>query len=464
MRVIICSFLLVCLSLTGVARADDNLDKAAREQLDRLEQKYFGHAFSSDADESRAVRLEELIFGENGSGNPACRIRKILSVSPAENLEAQSSSSGSAAAPTAARNARPTGRNRAGNIPASAGRNPGTAASQSLSAEDAAELRDYPHIDALEQSILGRTFAGDPLSARMARLETKAFGSPSMLPDLSQRTDALEEYAQKKMHQKPFASEPAGDSTASLPDAQSAPAKRTFAFRPANQPDYPRITALEKNLLGETHVGQDIASRLGRLETTAFGQPSASNDFSQRTDALDRYCQKKAPKKQGGDRSPEAEFNSARTTTANAPSSGVPGKALCMVANTLLGVAGMGMGPLGAMPRFGSTGPRSGRQQQADPVNIEMADDPAMFTMAPPPPDARLLTKVGWCEVKTFGHTFGSMHLTDRLRQLSQQLEFDCNKSDLELMDDIAALIKVVQSRQTGNTGAIGTVPQPAVR
>jgi hypothetical protein len=331
-----------------------------------------------------------------------------------------------------------------------------------------------------------------------------------MLPDFSQRTDALEDFAEKKLHQKPFGSENeseianSGAASAAQSSPGNMPAGTTQPYStqpystqpystqpystqpstavrtaPSNQADYPHVTSLEKSILSQTFVGQDLLSRLNRLETTAFGQPSTNPDMSQRTDALDKYVVKKLHKK------PFAEQQAQNAETASAPnangqqqtaqgSSGTS-KALGMVANTLLGVAGLkgpmgmmgpGMGMGHGMPRVGlGGGPRTGqRQQQQQAAASEKDDDPEVFTSMPPPREARLLTKIGWCEVKTFGHTFQSMHLTDRLRQLSKQLDFETTKSDLELMDDIGGMIKVVQAHQP-STGAtpIGAAPQQAV-
>lgn len=460
MRLIICSSLLLAASLFSAAWADSSLDAATTQQLLRLERKYFGHTFTSDSDEARAGRLEQLVFGEeNAGGTPAERIQKISALSPAE--EPQGSDARGAQPGGTPKTRESARRPRGCAVPESGQPQAARPKERSLSDEESLELKDYPHITALEQSILGKTFPGQPLSGRLARLESSAFGAPSMLPDFSRRTDALEEYAVKKLHQKPFGFEAdlamAQDSSSQAANqTKSADSRKT----PANQPDYPHITALERAILGQTYAGQEISSRLDRLETTAFGQPSGSRDLSQRTDALDHYCQKthKKPSEQRQD--------IARAPAGQQTGSGVPTKALAMVANTLLGVAGMGMGPMGsALPRLAAPA-LFGRQQQAQapPVAVESFDEPAVFTQEPPPVSSRLLTKVGWCEVKTFGHTFQSMHLTDRLRQLSQQLDFDRNKSDFELMDDIGALIKIVQQRQTNNPRPIGSVPQPEIR
>jgi len=300
------------------------------------------------------------------------------------------------------------------------------------------------------------------------------------LPDLSQRTDALEDYAENKLHQKPFGVENEIE-TATVDVAPNVNGSGASGSAPpvANQPDYPHITALEKAIVGQTFVGQELGSRLGRLETTAFGKPTDSPDFSQRTDALDKYAAKKLHKKPFAEQQQqEAETANARSSTPqqNAGGPGGSAKALAMVANTLLSAAGMGMGPMGMMnPAMGMGGMGRGgmgrggggrfgqKQQEAAPQPALKEDDPEVFTALPPPQGARMLVKVGWCEVKVFGHTFQSMHLTDRLRQLSQKLDFETNKSSLELMDDIGGIIKVVQAQKGGPSAVpIGSANQAA--
>lgn len=63
---------------------------------------------------------------------------------------------------------------------------------------------NYPHITALEKGILGTAYPQDALPARLARMESKAFGAPSTDVDLCNRTDALDTYVEKKLHKKSF--------------------------------------------------------------------------------------------------------------------------------------------------------------------------------------------------------------------------------------------------------------------
>lgn len=43
----------------------------------------------------------------------------------------------------------------------------------------------------------------------------------------------------------------------------------------------------------------------------------------------------------------------------------------------------------------------------------------------PPPADARLLTKVSWCEKHVFGVVYRDKHLTERLNILNDDLKYD---------------------------------------
>lgn len=69
---------------------------------------------------------------------------------------------------------------------------------------DTVPQSNYPHINSLETEILGQTYPQDPLVDRISRMEIKAFGAASTDPDLSNRTDLLDSYAEKKLHKKSF--------------------------------------------------------------------------------------------------------------------------------------------------------------------------------------------------------------------------------------------------------------------
>jgi hypothetical protein len=54
--------------------------------------------------------------------------------------------------------------------------------------------------------------------------------------------------------------------------------------------DYPRVSELERSLLGRSHPGEPVRQRLSRLETKAFGAPSRVDDLAVRVDKLTTYA------------------------------------------------------------------------------------------------------------------------------------------------------------------------------
>jgi hypothetical protein len=142
------------------------------------------------------------------------------------------------------------------------------------------------------------------------------------------------------------------------------------------------------------------------------------------------------------------------------------------VATAQLG--GFGGGGLGG--RGG--GGRNQQQQTPEPKPTPPSpDDPLVHESTPPPPEAKLITKVGWCEVLVFGHTFSDagltdaslpvlhMHLAQRLEQLSRKLQFQPGKSGVQLMDSVDALVKFVYAKKdTLESGRSSKQPkQPVV-
>jgi hypothetical protein len=307
----------------------------------------------------------------------------------------------------------------------------------------------YPHISALENAILGQSFPAQPITERMERMEKKAFGNVSTNPDLSARTDALDDYTDKQLHKKLLqanADEEQPDSTPNSTTEQPA----------QSQAEYPHITGLEQAILGQTFAGQPLTDRLSRMETTAFGSASLNPDLSARTDALETYAEKKLHKQPSSQ--PDTDTD---TATANPQQGGIFAK----VGQALLGMAGGGMGG----PGFGGMGGGLGgsgmglggmggggmrrrqgmqQQQQQQEPPAPKQEDPAIYQATPPDPSARLLVKVAWCEVKVFGHTFPDMHLPQRLGQLNHELNLEPGKSNVQLMDDIGLMIKTVQARK----------------
>jgi hypothetical protein len=371
MRVIICSLVGLSASLWFSVQAATSGDVGTVQQLGQLEQKYFHRTFDADTQESRTARLENFVYGEAVNGDLQPRIKKLsATMTPNDTLPQSQSQS-----QTVNQSPGDDGAEQADSDPQLSG-------SASIASQAALPQQDYPRIDALEKAILGQTYAAKPLSDRLAQMEKKAFGSVSKSDDLGDRTDALEKYAEKKLHKKLF-------------------------------PDEVRQA--------------DSSSSSGN------GSGAAGNGN-------------------------------------NGGASNMIGKQLLgMAAGSLFGIGSRGMMPMGMMPGFGGYGSgmgmgmgrqRSGQQRSAEPeASAPAPEDPRVFSATPPPAAARLLVKVGWCEVHVFGNTFPNMHLEERLQQLNETLTFAPGKSSLELMDDVGNMIKAVQARNHA-PASISSSPQ----
>jgi hypothetical protein len=327
----------------------------------------------------------------------------------------------------------------------------------------------YPRVTAIEQAILGQTFAYEPLSTRLDRMERKVFNKATDSDDLSARTDALYDYAEKTLHKNPFKAEYSSEAAADQrldggdADDSSGASNAAAGASSGGTSDYPHVTALEKEILGESHAGEQLADRLSRLECKAFGKPSTGQDLSDRTDALEQYAEKKLHMKPFGGEGRSAMDGSS--PEAGQPNRGSGLAKLAAVGNTLLNMTGfgmMGMPPFGGMTAPQSAGPTPEQTIEAQKIEQQL-DDPLLKASTPPPASAKLLTKVGWCEIQVFGHTSAKMHLLDRLNQLNLKLNFDPGKTGVDLMDHIDSLMKLAQS-QKPPAQSVGSATSPAVQ
>lgn len=498
------------------AQAKSQLDATTLKQLTMLEQKFFGHTYDNETDDERTERIEKLILGSAGEGAASVRIKKLASVTyldtrpdpvdtpaPVPQVTSMSSSvppSTSAIPSKSASTAISPAPVQAGSsnpapvpMPAAsrtASKAPTAAPSAVQSAPsgddyDAPASKpgadDYPHVTALEKDILGATYIGQPLSARIVRMETKAFGAASKSDDLGERTDNLETYAEQKLHKKPVLADETADATI---EETPYPEQEAGGGSTHLQSDYPHITALENSILGQASPSLPLEKRISAMEIKAFGAVSKSDDLSGRTDALEKYAEKTLHKKPYG---ADLNYETADGSGAGRPPESKGMKLLNMVGNSLLGMGAGGMGPGGmAVPGMGMMGPGgtgfSGirvRRRQAPAEEPSAADeptgpveDPMVRGKEPPPASARLAIRVGWCEMHVFGRTSPNMHLAERLTQLNRELKFDPGKGPMELMDHIDDLVKsaqayrapsIVSTPQSGGRAGAAIGASPAV-
>ncbi len=475
-------------------QAKSQLDSATLKQLTMLEQKFFGHTYDNETDDDRAQRIEKLIYGTAGEGTASARIKKLASVTYLDTRPDPVETPAAQAAPVAA--SVPSPSPIPAPVPAAQPAAPAltpvpipvankeaprpTAPSQQI-ADDSYEVPagnpgadTYPHVTSLEKEILGLTYVGQPLSARIVRMETKAFGASSKSDDMGERTDNLEQFAEQKLHKKPFLADEVADSTIEeTPEPGQSQAQGSSQLQSA----YPHITDLENSILGQASPSLPLEKRLSAMEAKAFGSASKSDDLSSRTDALEKYAEKTLHKKPYG---ADLNYETADVTGAGKVPEGKGKKLLSMVGNSLLGMTGMnGMNGLGAggigVPGVGMLGPGASgfggmrvRRRQAAPEESSAAEeptgpveDPMVRAKDPPPISARLATRVAWCEMHVFGKTSANLHLAERLTQLNHELNFEPGKGPMELMDHIDGLVKSAQAyKAPPATGpAIGAKP-----
>lgn len=233
----------------------------------------------------------------------------------------------------------------------------------------------------------------------------------------------------------------------------------------AEQDSYPRVAAIENALFGQSYASDDLEARLTRLEEKAFGKTSPNVDLADRTDALQQFAEKKLNRKlfkedpefesttygDGSNVNEQQDDSNASSGAAERSQGGSPNRMRSVgttLGTTLLNVAGLGVPGFGGV-RVRNRADLPAQEQAAIKANQRQKpqEDPAVFAKDPPPDSAKLLTRVGWCEMQIWGHTFPAMHLTQRLNQLNGEVNFAPGKTGIALMDCSAAMIKATRER-----------------
>ncbi len=231
------------------------------------------------------------------------------------------------------------------------------------------------------------------------------------------------------------------------------------------QDSYPRVAAIENALLGKSYSSDDLEVRLARLENNAFGKASTQADLGERTDALQQYVEKKLNRKlfkedpefqstsdDASELSQQPNDIDAYVGGSERSKGGSPNRVRSvgtMLGTTLLNVAGLGVPGFGGV-RVRNRADLPPKEQAAMQANQhqEVQEEPAVFEKDAPPATAKLLTKVGWCEMQIWKRTFPLMHLPQRLAQLNGEINFAPGKTGISLMDCSAAMIEAASRHQ----------------
>jgi len=251
----------------AAAKASQSAAADPSVELQTLEKRFFMHDFSRETMAERLTRMEKFTLGETQTGSVQSRVAKLASI-----LDTHSSDTPLHTI---------QGVNPATKVASSAApKAPAPVAPPRPQSDDEDTTSEYPHITFLEDNILGQDFPGQPVTQRLARLETKAFGAPSSDPDLSNRTDALERYAEVKLHKRPFeiVQAPEGPDFGDLMPPEGRPPRivrnDAEAAAPSPPPDGARLLSrvawCEMHTLGRTYPEMHLLPRLHQLNAKLF--------------------------------------------------------------------------------------------------------------------------------------------------------------------------------------------------
>lgn len=408
MRVIANSFLALSILISTQIQAATASGADSFAQLTKLEQKYLGQVYAAEPEEKRVQRLEKFVFGDVSSGDVNQRLAQLVSAGGDSTTNDTGVTTNNTAADDLIEN-----------TSAFDGTQP--AANDQLAATD-------------QTSASGQTSARD---------ETPGNDQDSIV----------------------------------LPD-QEQPAEAP----PQGGDQYPRVGVLEKAIFGQTYPQQDVSARLNQLETKAYGKTSDSAALSDRVDNLEKYAEKKYAKEMAAQRDKLVYEEDARGREIEPGQSQVKSKVpglVNMVSNVLFGGPGMMGNPYMGGPSIGGVGfggvhmrdrsevakqealeaAQAGQSSATDRAAVKQ-EDPAVRSTTPPPASAKMLTKVGWCEMKLFSHTSPEMHLPERLQQINDALNYKPGKKGIALMDDVNAMVSAVAAKND-NSNSIGSAGNP---
>jgi hypothetical protein len=143
-------------------------------------------------------------------------------------------------------------------------------------------------IDSLEKRFFEHTYAKDSMDQRLERLEKMVFGEvrPGSDQERLANLQAAVPADTSTPVENPAAQTPTNATTQTATSAGSTDTESSES----DSGDYPTVSALETEILGQSYPSKAIRQRLSALEIKAFGAVSASDDLSDRVTLLQRYA------------------------------------------------------------------------------------------------------------------------------------------------------------------------------
>lgn len=239
----------------------DSSAASTDKRISAYEEKFFERTFDGESESRRLDRLDTFIFGATNKGSARVRIALIARV-------VQVNTPPTEAAAKAANGQSQSG---AGEGQQTTPQVQSSPQQRHQSGEPALQSPgNYPHITALEAKLLGNTYSDQPLTERLSRLETKAFGTASKSNDLEERTDALDRYMQ----------------------AQRRPKDMTIGIRPDDDDDIaPMSPEIERRYQSADEDPGAIVRHLGIEQELADAQKTVPPTKDERTLSRIAWCE-----------------------------------------------------------------------------------------------------------------------------------------------------------------------------
>lgn len=311
------------------------------------------------------------------------------------------------------------------------------------------EIRGYEH------KYFERNFESESDDQRLNRLENFIFGTTNS-GDAAHRTAQIVAAVglPAELQTKPAEPTTSSQTTASKPSSDSS---KTTTVSTADQSPghYPRVTALETAILGQSYQTDAIATRLNRMELKAFGAQSHSNDLSARTDALDQYAEVKLHIKPENALAVNPRMSTPMEGQVPSAAAGNLGtfeanpfvRGLRSVASDLNPINSISSA---ATSSAASSYPSSDDDDPAAEAHKRMIEQQLIDAAKPNAPSSheRTLSRVAWCEMQLFGKSYPQLHLLQRLHQLNADLFPQDREKDIQLMDRIDIIVREVVLRK----------------
>ncbi len=131
-------------------------------------------------------------------------------------------------------------------------------------------------LDRLERLVFGKVQSGS-VEERVAKLSKAVDGAGLAIASSSTATSSRTDAG-------------AGATSTSASPTNASSARPSSEAKDTSGSSYPRVSELERAVLGKTFSGEPVRQRLSRLETKAYGKPSQIEDLATRVDKLSSYA------------------------------------------------------------------------------------------------------------------------------------------------------------------------------